>query len=130
MQTHVGTGPMLGLHQNCPESRLTRMQLPACLISSTNTQLQEVHAKLRVLIMSVQAGLRALAALAAASLVIRPDDPTYVGGLFMTLSSLLDKVDSMRSERGSFGHFLAQAAAGSRKKAVIADFRCDAVLRP
>jgi hypothetical protein len=42
----------------------------------------------------------------------------------MHAAAMCAQVDSMRAQRGSLSHIMAQAhAAGSRKKAVIADFR-------
>jgi hypothetical protein len=44
------------------------------------------------------------------------DDPTYVGGLFVTLQSLLDRIEALRRERTS----LAGVVALHAKKNVMA----------
>ncbi|GAX84107.1 hypothetical protein CEUSTIGMA_g11530.t1 [Chlamydomonas eustigma] len=88
--------------------------------------------------MNKQGALRALAALTHASLTSRPEDPTYVGGLFVTLQSLLDSLDSIRASwRSSLVGFIAQQAgggiggggggvagtAGQKKTNALAEFR-------
>ena len=115
--------------------------------------------------MSKQGAMRALAALAHASLTSRPGeglpvfimasdcqdsppmpynplphagDPTYVGGLLLTLESLLDSLDSIRAkQKSSLAGFLAArggeggggssggaapagAAGGGKKKSALA----------
>ncbi|KAG2422978.1 hypothetical protein HXX76_015649 [Chlamydomonas incerta] len=68
------------------------------------------------------AALRALAGVTRASLTSRPEDGTYVQGLFETLRGLLDKMDALRAGRRGLAHFISQAA-GNKKKNAIADIR-------
>ncbi|KAG2489163.1 hypothetical protein HYH03_012389 [Edaphochlamys debaryana] len=68
------------------------------------------------------AALRALAAVTRASLTSRPEDGTYVEGLYETLRGLLDKMDEARAGRRGLAHFLTQAG-GNRKKNLVADIR-------
>ncbi|GFR45403.1 hypothetical protein Agub_g6778, partial [Astrephomene gubernaculifera] len=68
-----------------------------------------------------QAALRALAAITRASLTSRPDDVTYVQGLYETLRGLLDKVDSLRASRRGLAAVVSQAT--NRKKNLMADMR-------
>ncbi|KAG2426715.1 hypothetical protein HYH02_014755 [Chlamydomonas schloesseri] len=68
------------------------------------------------------AALRALAGVTRASLTSRPEDGTYVQGLYETLRGLLDKMDSLRAGRRGLAHFLSQAQ-GNKKKNAIADIR-------
>eukprot|EP00198_Chlamydomonas_reinhardtii_P004872 XP_001694208.1 predicted protein [Chlamydomonas reinhardtii] len=68
------------------------------------------------------AALRALAGVTRASLTSRPEDGTYVQGLYETLRGLLDKMDSLRAGRRGLAHFISQAQ-GNKKKNAIADIR-------
>ncbi len=108
-------------------------------------------------LMNKQGALRALAALAHASLTSKPgegspllapppralqclntlvwcaEDATYVGGLFVTLQSLLDSLDAIRASwKSSLAGFIAGRTGGtggapavplSKKKNSLADFR-------
>ncbi|EFJ44601.1 hypothetical protein VOLCADRAFT_121307 [Volvox carteri f. nagariensis] len=69
-----------------------------------------------------QAALRALAAITRASLTSRPDDATYVQGLYETLRGLMDKVDALRAGRRGLAHIISQAQ-GNKKKNLVADMR-------
>lgn len=65
-----------------------------------------------------QAALRALSALTHASLTSKPDDPTYVGGLFVVLQTLLEQIESQRAEASRQGNrslasFLANGGAAA-----------------
>ncbi len=68
------------------------------------------------------AALRALAAVARASVSSRPDDPTYVSGLYQTLGGLLDATDAARTGRRGLAAVLQQAAGN--KKNLLDDIRC------
>ncbi|KXZ43569.1 hypothetical protein GPECTOR_87g432 [Gonium pectorale] len=70
-----------------------------------------------------QAALRALAAVTRASLSSRPDDPTYVSGLYETLRGLLDKVDALRAGRRGLAAAISAAQAAGSKKSRLADIR-------
>lgn len=47
------------------------------------------------------------------------DDATYVGGLFVTLQSLLDSLDSIQAKRATLAGLLAQHGAGVKKKSSL-----------
>lgn len=53
------------------------------------------------------------------------DDPTYVGGLFVTLQSLLERIETLQSNRRSLASVLAahSATTNTRKKGMLADFK-------
>jgi len=72
--------------------------------------------------MRKQGALRALSALAHASLTSKPDDPTYVGGLFVTLQSLLDRLESIRANRKGLASLIAQHGS-TKKKNMVQDFK-------
>eukprot|EP00955_Chlamydomonas_euryale_P037843 350902-Chlamydomonas_euryale.AAC.2 len=42
------------------------------------------------------------------------DDPTYVGGLLVTLQSLLESLDSIQSKRTALAGLLAQHGSGAK----------------
>uniref|UniRef100_A0A7S0WTL6 SH3 domain-containing protein n=1 Tax=Chlamydomonas leiostraca TaxID=1034604 RepID=A0A7S0WTL6_9CHLO len=78
--------------------------------------------------MRKQGAMRALAALAHASLTSRPDDPTYPAGVFVTLQSLLERIEEQRaSKRSLMGMLAAQkmsmGSASMKKKNQVADFK-------
>ena len=75
--------------------------------------------------MHKQGALRTLAALARASFSSHPDDPTYIGGLLVTLQSMLDSLDQIRARSGALASFVAQSGSqpSSTSKASIAEFR-------
>eukprot|EP00798_Chlamydomonas_sp_ICE-L_P022806 gene22806-29971_t len=71
-----------------------------------------------------QGSMRSLAALAHASITSKPDDPTYVGGLFVTLQSLLDRIEEIKSELGRSPGGLDQFAKPTKtKNSMIQDYR-------
>ncbi|MEW5302150.1 MAG: hypothetical protein WDW36_004959 [Sanguina aurantia] len=62
-----------------------------------------------------QAALRSLSALTHASLTSKPDDPTYVGGLFVVLQTLLQRIEEQRAE--------ASNQRGGKKMSTLALYR-------
>ncbi|KAG1666846.1 hypothetical protein FOA52_009470 [Chlamydomonas sp. UWO 241] len=73
--------------------------------------------------MHKQGALRSLAALAHASLTSKPDDPTYVGGLLVTIQSLLDSLESIQAKRSTLAGILAQHGTAAKKTNSLQDFR-------
>jgi len=64
-----------------------------------------------------QGGMRALAALSHASMTSKPDDLTYVGGMLVTLQSLLERIEQLHQEK------VEHIAAKTSKKSGVAEFK-------